>query len=514
MKSKLFLAVVTACLAFSCSITPQKPNIIFIMSDDHGYQAISVYSDKLIQTPNIDRIAREGVLFRNSFVCNSICGPSRASILTGKYSHKNGFRNNGDRFNGSQQTFPKLLQKAGYKTAIVGKWHLGTEPTGFDYWNVLPGQGYYYNPDFIKMGKDTVYEGYVTDITTDLALEWLDQVADQDTGQPFFLMLHNKAPHRNWMPPPEYLEEFNDREFQLPENYFDDYEGREALKITKLTVHDQMDVVYDSKVPCKECPVDPVNHWCAREWDNEFSRLNEEQRANWDEAFQQEYNTFDYASLSWEALSKWKFQRYMEDYLRCVQSVDDNVGRVLDYLDEKGLAENTVVIYTSDQGFFLGEHGIYDKRYMYEEAFRTPLIMRFPEQVQADQKADEMVMNIDIASTLLDFAGVEIPEDIQGKSMKPIVIGDKDYSWRDALYYHYYEISFGLVKHYGIRTDRYKLIYFYDPIDSWELYDLKEDPNEMNNLINDPDYSDVLNDMKVRLDAKQREVDDLDRSTY
>ena len=508
MLSKFAAGLTFCCFLFSCSSPPSQPNIIFIMSDDHGYQAISSYSNHLIETPQIDRIAQEGVLFQNAFVSNSICGPSRACILTGKYSHKNGFMSNGNRFDGSQQTFPKLLQSAGYQTAIVGKWHLGTEPTGFDYWNVLPGQGYYYNPQFKKMGKDTVYNGYVTNITTDLALEWLEQNTPGKTGKPFCLMLHHKAPHRNWMPPQEYLTALNDRDFEPPANFFDNYEGRKALQINRITVHDQFNIPYDGKVPCEECPVDSVNHWCEREWNNEFSRLNEEQRSNWKAAFQQEYNAFDYASMSKKELSLWKFQRYMEDYLRCVKSVDDNVGRVLDYLDEKELSENTIVIYTSDQGFFLGEHGLYDKRFMYEETMRTPMMMRYPAQINNGQKAGAMVMNIDIAPTLLDFAGAEIPSDIQGKSMKPVVTGEQKPEWRDEVYYHYYQLSFGLTKHYGIRTDRYKLIHFYDPVDAWELYDLEKDPAEMHNLIDDPEYSSVLEDMKNRLAAKQAEVDD------
>jgi arylsulfatase A-like enzyme len=512
--TKLLVLLAIGAINYSCNKMPEQPNILFIMADDHGYQAISSYGDKLIQTPNIDRIADEGVLFNNAFVCNSICGPSRACILTGKFSHKNGFMNNGNHFDGSQQTFPKLLQKKGYVTAIVGKWHLRSEPTGFDFWNILPGQGHYYNPNFIKMGKDTVYNGYVTDITTDLALEWLNQNLPKNSGKPFCLMLHQKAPHRNWMPPQEYLTEFNDRKFEPPANFFDDYEGRKALQITNITVHDQFNIQYDAKVPCDECPTHPVNHWCEKEWENEFSRLDQEQRKNWDEAFQQEYDAFDYNSMSNEELSKWKFQRYMEDYLRCIKSVDDNVGRILDYLDNNGLTKNTIVVYTSDQGFYLGEHGLYDKRYMYEETMRTPMLMRFPKEITAGKRVDNMVMNIDFASTFLDFAGADIPSDIQGESMKPILTGEGDIAWRDDVYYHYYELSFGLTKHYGLRTDRYKIIHFYDPVDAWELYDLENDPAEMNNLIDEPDYKTVLLNMKQRLASKQIEVEDIDRTTY
>jgi arylsulfatase A-like enzyme len=502
----LFTAAMTILNCSPQKNEAQRPNIVFIMSDDHAYQAISAYNDELISTPNIDRIAAEGVLFKNSFVSNSICGPSRACILTGKYSHINGFMANNDHFDGSQQTLPKLLQDVGYQTAIVGKWHLGTEPSGFDYWNILPGQGYYYNPDLIKMEKDTLYNGYVTDITTNLALDWMEKNNPEETGNPFFLMLHHKAPHRNWMPPQDYLNEFNNRKFEIPDNFFDNYEGRKALQINGITMHDHFNILYDGKVPCKECP----DHSRNSQWNDEFSRLSETQKKNWEESFQQEYDSFDYASMSKEDLSRWKFQRYMEDYLRCIKSVDDNIGRVLEYLDRKGLADNTILIYTSDQGFFLGEHGLYDKRFMYEEAMRTPMVMRYPDQIKQEQKVVDLVMNIDIAPTLLDLTRAEIPSDIQGRSMKPIITNEKEYEWRNEVYYHYYEVSFGLTKHYGIRTENYKLIHFYDPIDTWELYDLEKDPSEMINLIEDPAYSSVLNEMQKRLEVKQKEV----RDTY
>ena len=485
-----------------------RPNIIVVMSDDHGYQAISSYSNKLIQTPNIDRIANEGVLFTNAFVCNSICGPSRASILTGKYSHINGFRSNRDRFDGSQQTFPKLLQANGYKTAIFGKWHLRSDPTGFDYWNILPGQGHYYNPGFIKMGKDTVYDGYITDITTDLALDWMDRNNPEKSGDPFCLMIHHKAPHRNWMPPLKYLNEFNDHEFKIPDNFFDDYEKRVALSLNEITVHNHFNILFDAKVPCEECLRDSIDLNFKRKWNNVFSRLSSTQKEKWEKAFQKEYNSFDYSSMSKEELSIWKYQRYMEDYLRCVKSLDDNIGRVLQYLDKNDLADNTIIIYTSDQGFFLGEHGLYDKRFMYEEAMRTPMLIRYPLLIKSGKKVEDLVMNIDIAPTLLDFAGIEIPTDIQGTSMKSLVNRDHSYEWRKEVYYHYYELSYGLSKHYGIRTARYKLIHFYDPIDTWELYDLREDPMEMENIINNQEYKDVLKKMKNRLADKQKELND------
>lgn len=484
--------------------TLNKPNIIFIMSDDHASQAISAYSKKLIQTPNIDRIAQDGMLFRNAFVTNSISGPSRAVILSGKYSHLNGFKHNGNRFNGEQQTLPKIMKQNGYTTALIGKWHLGTEPTGFDYWDILPDQGHYYNPDFINMGRDTVYTGYVTDIITDHAIEWMKQ----NRSKPFLMMLHNKAPHRNWMPPLKYLNEFNDIKFSLPENFYDDYRGRKAMQIQKITVGKQLSVTYDSKVPCDTCHEDPVNiRWTRAEWEREFGRLTSEEKVDWEKQMKPEYDEFEKINTS-ENLIRWQFQRYMEDYLRCIKSVDDNVGKVLDFLKASGLDKNTIVIYTSDQGFYLGEHGLYDKRFMYEESFRTPLIIYSPEAKIHGKENSDFVMNLDIAPTILDFANILIPADMQGCSMRPLVMGREVKDWRTELYYHYYEKSFGLTKHYGIRTERYKLIHFYDPVDSWELYDLKNDTSEMINLYEDTKMQSIISDLKIRLEDLQKKYQD------
>ncbi len=484
-------------LLFACQEQAPKqgnPNIIFIMSDDHAYQAISAYSNKLIQTPNIDRIAHEGVLFQNAFVTNSICGPSRAVILTGKYSHLNGFKDNSSRFNGEQLTLPKILKKNGYTTAIVGKWHLESEPTGFDYWDILPSQGHYYNPDFINMGKDTVYKGYVTDIIADRAIDWIKN----NQSKPFFMMLHNKAPHRNWMPPLKYLKKFNDVHFPLPSNFHDDYKGRLAMQLQKLTVAKHMSVTYDSKVPCDTCIEDPVNTWTPDEWKKEYGRLNPGEKEIWDREMKCETEEFAKIKNN-DDRARWQFQRYMEDYLRCIQSVDDNVGKVLDMLKETGLDKNTIVIYTSDQGFYLGEHGLFDKRFMYEESLRTPLIIHSPYSKSRGKINTDFVMNPDIAPTLLDFAGVKVPEEMQGVSIKPLVNGETVSDWRKEIYYHYYEQSFGLTRHYGIRTDKYKLIHFYNPVDSWELYNLQTDPSEMQNLINLPDMQHVVSDLKIRL---------------
>jgi arylsulfatase A-like enzyme len=487
--------------AFSQAVS--HPNIIFIMSDDHAYQAISAYQSRLVQTPHIDRIAREGAIMQNSFVTNSVCSPSRAVILTGKYSHLNGLRDNGTYFNGAQLTLPKILQANGYKTAIVGKWHLWTEPTGFDYWNILPAQGHYYNPPFIKMGKDTAYKGYVTDIITDLALQWIDQ----NKNAPFFMMLHHKAPHRNFMPPLKYLHTFDNTNFPLPASFYDDYKNKPALQRQQITIAKDLDIRYDSKIPCDSCPVTTINDWAPAEYQREIERLTPEERKSWDAVYQKEYEQFKQIKDS-TALIKFQFRRYMEDYLRCILSVDDNVGRVLQYLDKTGLSKNTIVIYTSDQGFYLGEHGLYDKRFMYNESFRTPMMIRYPGQIPANRHINEFTLNLDIAPTLLDYAGIKIPEAMQGVSMRTLLQKGKAPGWRKEIYYHYYELSFGLTRHYGIYTGRYKLMHFYNPIDAWELYDLKKDNLEMTNVYNDPKYVNTVKDLKQRLRSLQLQYKD------
>lgn len=481
----------------------RKPNIIFIMADDHAYQAISAYGSDLIKTPSIDRIAREGVLLKNAFVTNSICGPSRAVILTGKYSHVNGFMDNGDNFNGSQETLPKILKRNGYQTAIIGKWHLKSQPQGFDYWNILPGQGNYYNPDFIKMGKDTIYKGYVTDITTDLALNWIDS----NRTEPFFLMIHQKAPHRNQMPPLKYLNLFDDRKFNMPATFYDDYKNRVALQRNKIKMADNLAIDFDSKVFCDTCTKKENGKWTPKAYLRDIKRLTPQERKIWDKAYQNEYEEFAQIKND-DELVKWQFQRFMKDYLGCVQSVDDNVGKVLKYLDDNGLANNTIVVYTSDQGFYLGEHGLYDKRFMYEESFRTPMMIRYPDGVKAGKNIEQFVLNLDIAPTLLDYAGAAVPKDMQGKSMKGLFTQAKAGQWRDKVYYHYYEKLYGLTAHYGLRTDRYKLIHFYAPVDSWELYDLKSDPREMNNLYANAKYANLVSSLKEQLKELQLKYKD------
>lgn len=485
------------------SQTSKKPNIILIVSDDHAYQAISAYGSKLIRTKNIDRIGKEGAVMEKAYVTNSVCSPSRAVILTGKYSHVNGLRDNGTFFDSSQQTFPRLLQQAGYKTAVIGKWHLWSQPTGFDYWNILPAQGNYYNPAFIKNGKDTAYTGYVTDLITDLSLNWMEQNKDN----PFCLLLFHKAPHRNWMPPLKYLDRFNDKTFPLPKNFYDDYKGRLGLQRQQVTVAKALDIRYDSKIPCDTCPVADINNWAPAEWQREIERLTPAEKNIWDVAYAREMAAFNKIKTDDERI-RFQYQRYIEDYLRCVQAVDDNVGRVLDYLDKNKMADNTIIIYMSDQGFYLGEHGLYDKRFMYEESFRTPMLIRYPNHVKAGQRNNAYALNLDIAPSLMDWIGLPVPADMQGASMKKLLQEAKDDAWRKEIYYHYYERSFGLTPHYGVKTGRYKLLHFYGAIDSWELYDLRNDKSEMHNLAGDLKYAAIMDQLKERIKYWQKYYND------
>ncbi len=483
----------------------ERPNILYIMSDDHGYQAISAYNHQLIETPNIDRIAQNGVIFTNCFVGNSICAPSRATLLTGKHTHKNGQTDNRVTFDGSQTTFPKLLQQAGYQTAMIGKWHLRSDPTGFDYWNILPGQGQYYNPDFIEMGEKKQYEGYVTTITADIALKWLDR---RDKNKPFCLLLHNKAPHRTWQPDTLQFNEFADKKYPLPDNFFDDYEDRRAAAEQHLSIRAKdMDIRYDLKMQSEQIPSrfqDMVH----------TSRMNEKQKKAWEAYYNPIKEDFLKQNLKGDKLYRWKYERYLQDYLACIRSVDNNVGRVLDYLIENGLDKNTLVVYTSDQGFYLGEHGWFDKRFMYEESLRTPLLMQLPDGYNQKGEVDALVQNIDFAPTFLDLAGIEIPDEVQGKSLEPLLTCEENVPWRSAIYYHYYEFpnEHMVKKHNGIRTSRYKLIHFYNDIDEWELYDLKTDPDEMHNLIHTKKFAPLKDSLKSELVKLQEFYDDTDQS--
>lgn len=476
----------------------KKMNILYIMSDDHSYQTISAYDGRFIQTPHIDRIGKEGVVFTNSFVANSISGPSRACMLTGKHSHKNGFIDNAHKFDGSQQTYPKLLQQAGYQTAVVGKWHLTSDPTGFDYWNILIGQGEYYNPTFIDNGEKKQIEGYATNITTDLALNWLENERDEE--KPFCLLLHHKAPHRTWMPDTCDLGVFDKITFSLPENFYDTYENRMAAAQQEMSIMHDMDLVYDLKMADKENEIHTESPRLEQAGRNLYNRMNPEQKTKWDAYYDPIIKDFKGKGLSGNELAEWKYQRYMRDYLSVIRSVDRNIGRVLQYLEEKGLLENTLIVYTSDQGFYMGEHGWFDKRFMYEESFRTPLVARLPGGKKG--YIDQLVQNIDYAPTILELAGVEIPEDIQGESFLPLLQGKEPEEWRKSLYYHYYEYpaEHAVKRHYGVRTERYKLMHFYNDIDCWELYDLESDPSEMNNLYGQTGHKSVQEELHRELD--------------
>ena len=469
-----------------------RPNIVFIFTDDHCQQALSAYDDSRIVTPNMDRIANEGMRFDRCYCTNGICGPSRAVIQTGKYSHINGFIRNGNQFNGDQQTFPKLLQKSGYQTAIVGKWHLGTTPQGYDYYDVLKGQGPYYNPPMITKGADgqpvtRQHTGYTTDIITQKTLNWLKN--DRDPNKPFMVMYQHKAPHRNWQPGPKYLTWLDDKEIAEPETLWDDYSGRtQAASKQTMTVKSHLNPNDLKLTPNKS--------------------LNDEQRAAWDAAYGPKNAAYQKAlpNMTEKEVIQWKYQRYVKDYLRCVKSVDDGIGEVLDYLDEAGLAENTVVIYTSDQGWYLGEHGWFDKRWMYEESLKCPLMVRWPGKVQPGSiNKTDIVSNLDLAETFLDIAGVQIPNDMQGHSMVSILEGDTPADWRKTFYYHYYENPGGhnVARHYGVTDGQHKLIHLYalegKKIDDWELFDLSKDPNELTSVFGTSEYEQVTDKLKVEL---------------
>jgi len=495
----------------------ERPNILFIMSDDHAEQAISCYGNSPIETPNIDRIAHEGIRFNNSFVTNSICAPSRATILTGKYSHNIGLRDNRDVFDGSQLTFPKLLQEADYGTSLIGKWHLKTTPAGFDRWEILRGQGQYYNPVFYTEEGETKYTGYTTDIITDRALNALE---NRDASRPFCMMVQHKAPHRNWMPDIKHLQTAEDVEAPVPDTFYDDYETRSAAAEEADMRIDDMFLSFDLKLHPdayqQETGTGGNVEWARNApetWEATYNRLTPEQKKAWDAYYDEVNEEFKSSNFTDRELSEWKYQRYINDYLKCVISLDENIGRLLKYLDENDLSDNTIVVYTSDQGFYLGEHGWYDKRFMYEESLSMPLVMRYPGTIPAGQVSDEIVLNLDFAPTFLEFAGAAIPGEMQGRSMRPLMTGPGNIEWRDSMYYHYYEYPHGwhdVKRHYGIRTQRYKLIHFYHDIDAWELYDLENDPNEVANLYDHPEYQTVVEKLKIQLRSLQQKYGDTD----
>ena len=549
-QNKSFLPVVAASLMVTNAMaqTDKRPNILFIMSDDHAYQAISAYGSdvsRFAPTPNIDRIAREGMRFDRSFVENSLSSPSRACLITGLYSHQNGQQQLLEGIDSTRTFFSELLQRVGYQTAMMGKWHLMCRPKGFDRYHVLNDQGTYFNPVFMSEtsgGKYIREEGYATDLITDHAIDFLEH---RDTSRPFCLMVHHKAPHRSWFPDVKHLGMYDNVDFPLPETLWDDYSTRgSAAHTQKMQIDRDMELALDLKVDSLGRPVDRFNSTIA-----EYGRLNPEQRAAYEKYFGARYERFQHDSLTGKELVVWKYQTYLRDYLSVIHSVDENVGRLLKYLDEHGLAENTIVVYASDQGFYMGEHGWFDKRFMYEESMRTPLVIRYPREIRAGSVSSEMVQNIDYAPTFLEYAGVKQPKEMTGRSLRKLfkhtANNSKKIHWRKSLYYHYYDYpAWHLTrKHDGVRTDRYKLIHFYgkggaraltenryqqqegtreynsyrwmaqsgyitdDPdIDYYELYDLQEDPNELNNIYGKPGTERITKRLKRLLKRYRKEL--------
>jgi arylsulfatase A-like enzyme len=479
-------------LVFGAAAPSKKPNILFIMTDDHAAQAMSCYGSKVNQTPNLDRIANEGMRMDRVFATNSICTPSRATILTGKYSHMNGVPAF-NRFDGSQPTVQAMLQQAGYYTAMVGKWHLGSDPTGFDYWNIFPGQGVYIDPVLYDKEGSTVCKGYATDIVTDLTIEVLK---NRPKDKPFFVMSHHKAPHREWTPDEKHRKQFEGKHIPEPSNLRDDYSGRTDA------IHEQKQSVFKD-LTRRDLKIEPPPNLSSSELGRWWGAKPTEVEI--------EINGVK-KTLTGKELDDWKYQRYMQDYLACVQSVDDNAGRLLDWLDANGLRENTVVIYTSDQGFFLGEHGLFDKRFMYEESLRMPFVVRWPGRIKPGSTSEAIGINCDFAPTFLALAGKPAPEDMQGRSFLPVWEGHTPRDWRQAMYYRYYHDpgDHNTRAHYGVRTDRYKLIYFWKK-DQWECYDLQKDPQEMNNIYSDPAAQKTVAALKAELLRLKAEVKDDDQ---
>ena len=517
----LLILLITSCNTINKEEAEKKqPNILFIMSDDHAYQAVSAYTNHLMETPNIDRIANEGMLFTNACVTNSICAPSRAVILTGKHSHLNGKIDNRFPFDTTNTTFPQLFHDAGYQTAMFGKLHFGNNPKGFDEFKILPGQGTYYNPDFITKKEGKIrQEGYTTDLITDHTLNWLKN--DRKEDQPFLLMYLHKAPHREWLPPERHFKEYIKKKFPEPATLFDDYEGRgSAAKQAEMNLLTHMNWAGDSKITPEvmdELDIPGTPSWDDRpSWDKhafqrEVGRLTPAQREKWDAVYGPMIEEFKkrYPTMTDEDKMKWRYQRYMQDYCGSIAAVDDGVGEVLDYLKENNLEENTIVVYTSDQGFYLGEHGWFDKRFIYNESFKTPLVVRWPGVIKAQSVNTQMVQNLDFAQTFLDAAGIAIPSDMQGESLVPLFKGDTE-DFREAVYYHYYEYpSVHMVKrHYAIVTEDYKLVHFYYDVDEWELYDRKKDEHELLNVYDDPAYAEVVKELKEKLVAMRGQYKD------
>lgn len=508
------LLILFLLLSFNC-FCQQRPNIIYIMSDDHDADAISAYNKKFIRTPNIDRIAKEGVLFTRSFVSNSICGPVRATLLTGQFSHKNGMRDNRTRFDSSRITMPKLIQQGGYQTAIVGKWHLHSYPTGFDFWKILPGQGLYFEPRIISMKGDTsTYHGYATDIITEEATKWLDR---RDTSKPFLLHVHHKAPHRYFFAPLKYIEQLHNKKIPEPATLYLDTAGHGTAWHLQT-----MSILYDMKL-CSDLKVDPKYLLNIPElkpdsadivyYNAIFNRIPEPDRSSIKKIYAERGELLQRLKPTGKELLKYKYQWYMQDYLATVASIDENIGKLLDYLDKNDLTKNTLVVYTSDQGMYLGENGWYDKRWMYDVSMQSPLLMRWPGHIKPGSVNTNMVQTIDYAPTILDAAGVEIPGFMQGLSLVPTITGKEKIIPRHNLYYHFYEYNADhtVLQHLGVRGERYKLIYFY-PVEEWELYDLETDPQEQKNLINSAAHQEILKQMKLELLDLRNKYDDHEKA--
>jgi len=510
---KKYLALGLICLTVNLfAQSPKRPNIIFIMSDDHAYQAISAYDQRLISTPNIDRIAKAGILFTNASVTNSICAPSRATILTGKHSHLNGKVDNHFKFDTTNITFPQILQANGYQTAMFGKLHFGNSPKGFDQFKILPDQGNYYNPDFITKNNGNIQvKGYVTDIITDMTLDWLKEERSPD--KPFMLMYLHKAPHRSWLMAERHLEEMTLKSYPEPKTLFDDYAGRTApAKEAEMNILTSMSWSGDNKIypAVMDSLKIPEIGFDKQRFKAEMGRLDPNQKANFEKVYDQINAEFKkaYPSMTDQDKMRWKFQRYMQDYLGTIRAVDENVGRLLDYLEANHLMENTIIVYTSDQGFYLGEHGWFDKRFIYDESFKTPLMVSWPGKIKPGQKSDALVQNLDFAQTFLDAAGVPAPKDMQGQSLIPLMLGK---SWnRDAVYYHYYEYpaEHMVNRHYAIVTKKYKLIHYYFSADTWELIDREKDPLELKNVYDDPAYASIRKTLHKQLDALRSKYKD------
>lgn len=550
MKVNSTLNLMLCSAAALCSCAPkqqaqqdERPNILYIMCDDHSYQTISAYGtavSQLAPTPNIDRLASEGMRFDCAFVENSLSAPSRAACMTGLYSHQNGQRHLAEGIDTTKTFFTELLHDAGYNTGIVGKWHLMCEPKGFDYYHILDDQGKYYHPTFKSNDSNGEYrqeQGYATQLITKHAIEFLD---GRDKKKPFCLMVHHKAPHRNWMPEQKYLNLYDSVQFPLPETFYDDYSTRGvAARQQKMSIADALEMVQDLKVTQCYDSTRAESRFSYNSLMGELGRLTPEERAAWDAHYGPRNEAFIKANLKGNALTEWKYQEYIRDYLRCIKSVDDSVGELLAYLEKEGLLDNTVIVYTSDQGFWMGEHGWFDKRMMYEESFRTPLLIRYPKQIKGGTHTDALVQNIDFAPTFLNLAGVEVPAQMEGHSLMPLFDGSKPEDWRTSLYYHYYDYpTFHLVRrHDGVRTTRYKLIHFYGmggyagadadmrregtrenrvyqmlnaanyfpatspDINYNELYDLQTDPHELNNLYGKPGYEKITAELQRELDG-------------